>query len=261
MPAALSGTLYILDDQFMYVGPLLSSAPHAHHAGQIMWVPGGVALRTGQSAQRTVTFAVIRPDQAHAHGEATLAAMLWLDGDDVRWRAAAAQEHALAAARAELGALHGDLSVHAAHALARRMLQVLTAAAEPGCSRERQHPAVARMCALLDAGSSTPARELSVGQLARRSGLSERQLREVFLRDTGLSPRAYLRWRRLRRAVSGIREGASLTQAAVLAGFADGAHFSRVFRSQFGMSPTSAFASLRFVVPPPRARISVPGTS
>jgi AraC-like DNA-binding protein len=102
------------------------------------------------------------------------------------------------------------------------------------------------MCALLEEGSTTPSHELKLAELARRSGLSERQLREVFVRDTGLSPRAYLRWRRLRRAVSSIREGASLTQAAVQAGFADGAHFSRVFRSQFGMSPTRAFVSMRF---------------
>jgi AraC-like DNA-binding protein len=102
------------------------------------------------------------------------------------------------------------------------------------------------MCALLEEGSATPSHELKLAELARRSGLSERQLREVFVRDTGLSPRAYLRWRRLRRAVTSIREGASLTQAAVQAGFADGAHFSRVFRSQFGMSPTRAFVSMRF---------------
>jgi transcriptional regulator GlxA family with amidase domain len=41
--------------------------------------------------------------------------------------------------------------------------------------------------------------------------------------------------------------------AAVEAGFADGAHFSRVFHAQFGMSPHSAFGSMHFgdVLPSP----------
>jgi AraC-like DNA-binding protein len=230
----------------MYVGPLVPSAMHAHHAGQIMWVPDGVALRRGDDTLGRATFAVVRPGQTHAHGDASLAVVLWLDGDDARWGRSGSLQMALPSTLSELEPLGTSSSPLASQALARRMLGMFAPDGEPRQSASQRHPAVQRMCGLLDAGSTTPSRELKLAQLARRSGLSERQLREVFVRDTGLSPRAYLRWRRLRRAVSSIREGASLTQAAMQAGFADGPHFSRVFRSQFGMSPTRAFASIRF---------------
>jgi AraC-like DNA-binding protein len=246
MATALSGTLYTLEDHFMYVGPLVSSAMHAHHAGQIMWVPDGVWLRTGQDALRRVTFAVVRPRQSHAHEDAALAVVLWLDGDDVRWGLSGCLQMELPSTLCELGSLGTSPSASESQAVAQRLLRMFAPNGESRRSPSQRHPAVQRMCALLDACSTTPSHELKLAQLARRSGLSERQLRDVFVRDTGLSPRAYLRWRRVRRAVTSIREGASLTQAAVQAGFADGAHFSRVFRSQFGMSPTSAFASLQF---------------
>ncbi len=83
-------------------------------------------------------------------------------------------------------------------------------------------------------------------QLARQSGLSLRQLRHRFTDELGLNPRAYLRWRRLRRAVASVESGASLTEAALAGGFADGAHFSRVFQAQFGMAPSQALSSVRF---------------
>jgi len=227
------------------VGPLVRSALHAHHAEQIMWVPDGVWLQRDHETPRRATFAVIRPRQIHAHGDASFAAVVWLDGDDARWGLGAPLETTLPSTLAEVGPLDDGLSPAASQALARRLLRMFAPSGEPRRSA-RRHPAVQRMCALLEAGATTPSHELSLAQLARRAGLSARQLREVFVRDTGLTPRAYLRWRRLRRAVASIREGASLTMAAMDAGFADGPHFSRVFHAQFGMSPNRAFASLRF---------------
>lgn len=245
MPTRLSGTLYTLEENFLYVGPLVRSAPHAHHAGQIMWVPSGVRLQRGDETPQDATFAVIRPRAPHAHGDAPLAAVLWLDGDDARWKLADALDTEMPTALGEAEPLESVRSAAAAQALVQRLLRPFT---PDGATRgdAARHPSVRRMCALLDAGATTPSRELSFAELARRSGLSARQLRDVFLRDTGLTPRAYLRWRRLRRAVARIRAGASLTTAAVDAGFADGAHFSRVFHAQFGIAPTRAFASIHF---------------
>jgi AraC-like DNA-binding protein len=88
---------------------------------------------------------------------------------------------------------------------------------------------------------------LAHAQLARQSGLSARQLRHRFTAELGLNPSAYRRWRRLRHAIAAVGRGATLTEGALEAGFADGAHFSRVFHAQFGMAPSQAFASVQFV--------------
>jgi AraC-like DNA-binding protein len=58
--------------------------------------------------------------------------------------------------------------------------------------------------------------------------------------------RAYLRWKRVRRAVAAVEKGANLSAAAVAAGFADSAHLSRVFRAQFGMTPSQGLRSIRW---------------
>jgi AraC-like DNA-binding protein len=130
---------------------------------------------------------------------------------------------------------------------AREVARALLAAVAPADRSEAfapRHPAVKRMCTLLETTASE--REIRVTQLAQQSGLSMRQLRHRFTEELGINPRAYLRWRRLRRAFTSIERGATLTEAAMAGGFADGAHLSRVFQAQFGMAPSHALSSVRF---------------
>jgi AraC-like DNA-binding protein len=95
------------------------------------------------------------------------------------------------------------------------------------------------MCAYLDRSD-----HVDLASLSQEAGLSPRQMRHVFTRDVGLPMRAYVRWRRLRRALATVGEGASLSAAATSAGFADGAHLSRVCREQFGITPVQGLGSV-----------------
>jgi AraC-like DNA-binding protein len=97
------------------------------------------------------------------------------------------------------------------------------------------------MCAYLD-GSD----HVNLASLSREAGLSPRQMRHTFARDVGLPMRAYLRWKRLHRAAAEVEKGASLSAAAASAGFADGAHLSRVFREQFGITPTQGMSAIKW---------------
>jgi AraC-like DNA-binding protein len=245
MAARLTGVLYTYQTHILYVGALSASSRHQHHAGQVLWAPGGVVVEEQDGSERRVTTLVVPPDTPHAHGAAGAAAVLWVDRDELQW------DRALQSARgigdglsAALGGRLGEpLAVEEARALARALLDVVAPgpAAPAGAPR---HPAVLRMCALLDTTASE--REIRMTQLAQQSGLSLRQLRHHFTQELGLNPSAYLRWRRLRRAVAAIERGATLTEAAVEGGFADGAHFSRVFQAQFGMAPSQALSSVQF---------------
>lgn len=245
MAHKLTGALYTYRTHALYVGPLIAAARHKHHAGQIMWVPGGVDLEGPDGVASRQPLCVIPPHQAHAHGAAPVAAVLWVDRDDVRWGCAqaAAPDATLALQGAKL-----DASLHpeAARALAERLL-ALVAPAHDADAYVPRHPAVKRMCALLDASAAET--DIRVGELARQSGLSVRQLRHRFTEELGINPRAYLRWRRLRHAIAAIGEGATLTEGALSAGFADSAHFSRVFQAQFGMAPSLALSAVQFVDP------------
>jgi AraC-like DNA-binding protein len=208
-------------------------------------VPGGLVLEAEDGHQRDASTHVVPPDKAHRHGPAEAAAVLWVDQDDVEWALALENPRDISG-RFEgrvRRRLDERMTPEEAREVARALLDVV-ATADGARERTPRHPAVLRMCALLDSTASE--REMRVTQLAQRSGLSPRQLRHRFTEELGINPSAYLRWRRLRRAVTCIERDATLTEAAVEGGFADGAHFSRVFQAQFGMAPSQALSSARF---------------
>lgn len=74
---------------------------------------------------------------------------------------------------------------------------------------------------------------------ARQAHLSPSRLTHRFTREVGIPFRRYVLWVRLRRAVEEVTAGANLTAAAAAAGFSDSAHLSRVFRRNFGLSPSA----------------------
>jgi len=71
--------------------------------------------------------------------------------------------------------------------------------------------------------------------LAEEASLSLSQLERLFSGTLGLSVRRLVLWQRLRQALRLAMAGDTLTNAAIAAGFADSAHFSRSVRSQFGI--------------------------
>ena len=80
---------------------------------------------------------------------------------------------------------------------------------------------------------------VSIEDVRHGINLSSSRLRHLFAEQTGLAFKTYVLWRRLMRAVELMAEGASPTEAAHEAGFADSAHFSRTFRRTFGMPATT----------------------
>jgi AraC-like DNA-binding protein len=80
-----------------------------------------------------------------------------------------------------------------------------------------------------------------ITSLATCVHLSPSRFRHLFRNEMGMSVQSYLRWQRLLAAIYTGAHGASLTEAAHMAGFADSAHLTRVFRDTFGMPPSRIF--------------------
>lgn len=79
----------------------------------------------------------------------------------------------------------------------------------------------------------------TLAEAASSASISSSRLTHLFTQEIGMPFRRYALWVRLRIAVSRIIEGENLTQAAVAAGFSDSAHFSRVFKRNFGLPPSA----------------------
>lgn len=84
---------------------------------------------------------------------------------------------------------------------------------------------------------------LASADVAAEIGVSLRRLQEAFA-EAGETPSGWLRARRLDQAATRLRDpalaGATITEIALDAGFADAAHFSRRFRARFGAPPRRA---------------------
>ena len=86
-----------------------------------------------------------------------------------------------------------------------------------------------------------PAQSHSLESLAESVHLSATRFTHLFKDETGVPIRRYRQWLRFRQAIQQITNGETMTVAAMQAGFTDSAHFSRAFRSMFGLKPSVLF--------------------
>lgn len=79
-------------------------------------------------------------------------------------------------------------------------------------------------------------------------GLSRSRLRAISFAAFGVPPGRLAQWLRLGAAARAMAGGAGLAEAAVAAGFADQAHFTRRMREWFGISPGRGLAGMEITV-------------
>jgi AraC-like DNA-binding protein len=237
-PARFDGTAFVSGTQILYVGSLVATRRHAHHAAQIVIAPQGLSIEDSANGRIRACTLFSPPRVPHRHSASTHAALLFLDGDDLVSRALSRN----AEPRCETwrrDTLEVSVPCDPTPEQARALIASILSAVELRQPPRPRHPATRRMCAYLDDSD-----HIDLARLSHEAGLSPRQMRHVFARDVGLPMRAYLRWKRLRRAIAAVKEGASLSAAAASAGFADSAHLSRVFREHFGITPTQGPGSI-----------------
>lgn len=102
-------------------------------------------------------------------------------------------------------------------------------------------PRLARVIGWL---ATNPADLTSVGKLAEAQGLSVSRFLHLFSREIGVPFRRFRIWNRLRAASQLALAGCSLTDAAHSAGFTNSAHFARLHREMFGVTPSYTFRKL-----------------
>jgi transcriptional regulator GlxA family with amidase domain len=81
--------------------------------------------------------------------------------------------------------------------------------------------------------------DLSVGSLAARACLSERQFARAWRAETGATPAAYVEALRLERARTLLEAGAAVDAAARAAGFGSAEVLRRVFHRRLGVGPSA----------------------
>ncbi|PWN06200.1 helix-turn-helix domain-containing protein [Rhodohalobacter mucosus] len=88
---------------------------------------------------------------------------------------------------------------------------------------------------------------ITVEHLAETVYLSPGRLMHLFSEQIGIPIRKYILWQRLRAALLKLADGESITEAAYYAGFTDSPHMNRVFKANFGITPSKIFKNSRFI--------------
>lgn len=217
--------------------------PHAHHAIQVTLSLGGWFRLDTPDAHLDGEAAAVGADVSHVFQAEGLIALLFIEPESRAGRAVAKRllgdaglvripEEVVEGARSRLLAAYqsGDdgALIEAGRDLIARLAGETIA-----------HSPDLRVRKMIAYATAQLGGRVSLADVLPTIGLSPGRLSHLFVQETGLPFRTYLLWLRLRSAVAAIASGASLTEAAHAAGFADSAHFSRTFRRMFGVAPTS----------------------
>ena len=123
---------------------------------------------------------------------------------------------------------------HIAYALVARLFTLDDPLAEP--SMPQSDPKGVRH--VIDRIRTNPGGEHNADSLAAETGYSTSQFFRVFRKTAGCTPYQYILRMRMNRAVELMRkQSLSLLDIALECGFANEAHFSRMFRQHFGLPP------------------------
>lgn len=93
--------------------------------------------------------------------------------------------------------------------------------------------------------TTMPQEDHSAKDLADIAGMSVSNLEHQFKKEVGIPFHTFRTWFRLKLTVYSLLHGMTHTDAAHRAGFFDSAHFTRTFRSTFGLPPSEIFRSTR----------------
>lgn len=100
-----------------------------------------------------------------------------------------------------------------------------------------RHPSLLQVIAAMEANIESP---LSLGELAKGTGLSLRQLERLFAAQLQARPARYYRDLRLQRARQLVwHTGLTMLEIAVATGWSSPTHFARAFRAAFGCPPSN----------------------
>lgn len=227
-------------------GPYPKTDFHIHHAVQVTLSLRGWFTLESRDRQVDGDAAAVAPDTEHAFAGEGVVAHLFVDpegqpGRELQ-RALFSGETIVSIPVARLTGLPARLlagfeSPHRSDQSLIDFGRALLTKLAPGSERdERPEARVRRMSAWAAGRLDTP---VTLADAAAHVGLSTGRARHLFVEETGLPFRTYLLWRRLMRAAELFSAGASLTDAALDAGFSDSSHLSRTFRRMFGISADS----------------------
>ena len=222
---------------------------HEHHAHQlVVALKGSFRFRTEAEGAWTDYEGAIVPSECTHQFEvdgSAIMAHLFVEPESSAGRALTARFSSNAVAELPAASAHAaaKLLVEALQSsqLVKDMVEAasLAAAVLCGTATRPDKNLDPRLSRALDYIRSNIRNPITLSDVASAVALSESRFRHLFAAETGSSFRAYVLWLRINLAIEAVMSGASWTEAAHEAGFADSAHLTRTHKRMFGIEPTA----------------------
>ena len=243
-----AGRLLQGDGVVAYLGAGAVADAHAHDAIQIVWSFEEAATVRVDDQQWTASVCIVPAAALHSFRMSSGPLALLLVEPHGR-HGRRLQEFAIANRGVDLAPMVASLPRPAVTDSPEQMMAwchavICALAAHEAVSADVRRPEVDAVLDYVAAELHAMPR-LSVA--AKLANLSPTRLTHLFSAEVGMPFRRYVLWARMERVVAEVQRGRDLTTAAAAAGFADSAHFSRVFRSMFGLTPSVALPRLEIV--------------
>lgn len=249
------GSYVSWDGGCLFIGRDVMVVPmHAHYAIQVVFgSERGVRLRTSDRDEWVAyDLGIVPSRQPHSMDASAVPAnaVLFVEPETREGRAlaelyladgiASIEDPAVRAAGDRVFAAWAELaSKPAIRDACWNLIETLTRGVQPTTvADERIIRAVAYINAHLD-------RTLTLEEVAAEAYLSPSRFRHLFVEQTGMALRPYILWRRFLRTWELMSAGASISEAAHGAGFADAAHLTRTCRRMFGFPPSAMLTQAR----------------
>lgn len=241
---AAANTLTLCADKALYVGALPATGSHCHAAPVLLvGLSGRFALHWGAGQVHTCRSALVAAGVEHVFdpcGETVALVYLEPDSNEAR---------SLRGPFQRLGGVALDVAVPVgARATMERYLRNFDLPALLRCMDLDEGPPLdMRVARSLHALRHPQPQRVARAELAAGVQLSASRFNHLFRAEMGVSLRSYRVWSQVRLAMAALAVSPRLTDAALHGEFSDSAHFSRMFRQTFGMTPSSVLKPLQQV--------------
>lgn len=227
----------------VHFGCDLKTKPHAHHALEVVLALDGLLTVRGEHLLKSEGV-IIRPNALHTISGTGQIISVFLDPETVLCSELVSMLGAKDIAKLEphvtqrLITYFDDRTSH--HLIESGIYEMLTQTIASGnmLSSDTGSQIDPRISEVIKLIKSSPQKTIPFKTLTRISELSESRLMHLFKKETGTTIRRFILWIKLQHAIRLYLLGNSLKKSASLSGFADAAHFNRVFVSNFGINPS-----------------------
>ncbi len=245
------GRLLLADGFVAYLGAGSRAEQHAHYAVQLVWGLGHKVEVTSDRETHMVGAAVIAANTPHslsAPPDSLLVLLIEPSGPRGRLLDAVARHHQGADIERHLATVGVPTDAADAESMrswCERLIDAVIASTDGDLpERGEQRREVADTLDYIDDVLPGVPR---LTEAASKAGISATRLTHLFTTQVGMPFRRFVLWARIRIVAQQVQAGWNLTNAAASAGFADSAHFTRVFQAMFGLVPSSILPHLEIV--------------